>query len=53
MNVNSMKWQRVYPKGTPPQPRHGHTMNTLSNLLIIFGGMNHKNQYLSDVAIYN
>lgn len=43
MNVNTMRWQRMRPKGTPPHPRHGHTMNNLSNLLLIFGGINHKN----------
>lgn len=48
-----MVWQRVKPRGTPPQPRHGHSMNNLSNLLIIFGGINQKNEYLNDVAIYN
>lgn len=39
MNVNSMQWIQVKPKGTPPQPRHGHTLNALKNLLIVFGGV--------------
>ena len=41
------------PKGTPPQARYGHTMNALRNLLIIFGGINNKQEYLNDTAIYN
>lgn len=53
MNVSTMRWQQVRPKGTPPQPRHGHSMNNISNLLMIFGGINHKQEYLNDVAIYN
>jgi hypothetical protein len=48
-----MRWEQVNPKGTPPQPRHGHTMNSLRNLLVIFGGLNHMQEYLNDFGIYN
>ena len=53
LNVDSMKWQQIHPKGKAPEPRHGHTMNNLRNLLIIFGGMSQDNELLSDVGIYN
>ena len=53
LDVNNMVWSRIYPKGHPPQARHGHTMNSLRNILIIFGGMNQNQEYLNDVVIYN
>ena len=53
LNVNSMQWERIYPKGVAPEPRHGHTMSSLRNLLVVFGGMNQKKQLLSDIVIYN
>lgn len=53
VNVNHMRWSQVKPKGTPPQSRHGHTMNALKNLLIVFGGVSSRQEYLNDVGIYN
>ena len=48
-----MRWEQVHPKGQVPQARHGHSMSTLRNLLIIFGGLGKNHEYLNDIGIYN
>lgn len=50
---SNMKWEQVNPGGIAPEPRHGHTMNVLHELLIVFGGENDKNELLNDVVIYH
>lgn len=45
----------VEPDGQPPLPRYGHTMNLYpdKNIIIVFGGRNDENYYLSGEAYLN
>jgi hypothetical protein len=52
-NVQSLSWSKIEAKGKPPTPRHGHTMNSLFNLLVIFGGHDDSNNFLNDLIVYN
>ena len=36
--VSGLEWEKIETKGKPPTARHGHTMNTLQEFLVIFGG---------------
>ncbi len=38
-------------KGTPPEPRHGHTANILQHYLIIFGGIGDELKPFNDLII--
>ena len=50
-NIQALSWELVVAKGKPPTPRHGHTMNSLRNLIIIFGGQDDANAFLNDVVV--
>lgn len=51
--VHELTWEELKPKGKKPCPRHGHTMNTLYNYLIVFGGHSEDGRFLNDVFIFN
>ena len=52
-NIQSLCWEKVQGKGKPPAPRHGHSMNSLRNLLIVFGGQNNSNALLNDLVVFH
>lgn len=51
--VSNLHWQELKPKGNPPAPRNGHTMNALHEFLIIFGGEGDKKQRYNDVIVFD
>jgi N-acetylneuraminic acid mutarotase len=51
--VSGLRWEEIKPKGTPPLPRHGHTMTSLNNFLVIFGGEDDRKQRLNDVIVFD
>lgn len=46
-NVRSLSWERIEAVGKPPLPRHGHSMNAINNLLVIYGGQTEDNLFLN------
>ena len=51
--VSALQWEKIEPKGKPPAPRHGHTMNTLQDFLIIYGGKGEKRHCFNDVIVFD
>ena len=51
-NIQALSWECIEAKGKPPSPRHGHTMNHLNGLLIIFGGQDDNNRFLNDLIVF-
>ncbi|CAI5984069.1 unnamed protein product [Closterium sp. NIES-64] len=50
-NPDTMRWARVATTGTAPSPRDSHSCCAWGNQLIVFGGEDSRNCYLSDVFV--
>jgi len=50
---NELSWTELKPKGKRPCARHGHSMNTLHNYLMVFGGHAESGDFLNDLFIFN
>jgi len=44
-------WMRAITSGTPPSPRDSHTCSSWKNKLIVAGGEDEQDYYLSDVHV--
>ncbi|KAK6128175.1 hypothetical protein DH2020_038077 [Rehmannia glutinosa] len=51
LNTETFAWKRVVPSGTPPSKRDSHTCSSWKNKIIVIGGEDSCNYYLSDVHI--
>ncbi|KAG6410262.1 hypothetical protein SASPL_128315 [Salvia splendens] len=51
LNTETFVWKRVFPTGTPPSKRDSHTCASWNNKIIVVGGEDSSNYYLSDVHI--
>ncbi|KAL8547179.1 hypothetical protein ACS0TY_006770 [Phlomoides rotata] len=51
LNTETFLWKRVIPSGTPPSKRVSHTCSSWKNKIIVIGGEDSSNFYLSDVHI--
>lgn len=51
--VEDLQWEKIEAKGRPPAARHGHTMSTLQEFLVIFGGKGDKGQCFNDVIVFD
>ncbi|GER27148.1 kelch repeat protein [Striga asiatica] len=51
LNTETFSWKRVVPSGTPPSKRVSHTCSSWKNKIIVIGGEDSNNYYLSDVHI--
>ncbi|KAK4402271.1 Kelch domain-containing protein 3 [Sesamum angolense] len=51
LNTETFSWKRVVPSGTPPSKRDSHTCSSWKNKIIVIGGEDSYNNYLSDVHI--
>ncbi|XP_011101963.1 RING finger protein B isoform X1 [Sesamum indicum] len=51
LNTETFSWKRVVPSGTPPSKRDSHTCSSWKNKIIVIGGEDSCNNYLSDVHI--
>ncbi|KAH6758457.1 Galactose oxidase/kelch repeat superfamily protein [Perilla frutescens var. frutescens] len=51
LNTETFLWKRVFPSGTPPSKRVSHTCSSWKNKIIVIGGEDSFNYYLSDVHI--
>lgn len=49
--AETFSWKRVFPSGTPPSKRVSHTCASWKNKIIVIGGEDSFNYYLSDVHI--
>lgn len=49
--VETFVWKRVVPSGTPPSKRDSHTCSSWKNKIIVIGGEDSYDYYLSDVHI--
>ncbi|GJP30327.1 hypothetical protein CLOM_g741 [Closterium sp. NIES-68] len=50
-NPDAMRWTRLATTGTAPSPRDSHSCCAWGNQLIVFGGEDSRNCYLSDVFV--
>lgn len=44
-------WKRANTSGTPPSPRDSHTCSSWKNKVVVIGGEDEHDYYLSDVHI--
>lgn len=51
LNTETFVWKRVVPSGTPPSKRNSHTCSSWKNKIIIIGGEDSCDYYLSDVHV--
>ncbi|KAF8088557.1 hypothetical protein N665_0536s0008 [Sinapis alba] len=51
LNTETITWQRAVTTGKPPSARDGHTCSTWNNKIIVIGGEDLDDDYLSDVHI--
>ncbi|KAJ0680400.1 putative transcription factor WD40-like family [Helianthus annuus] len=51
LNTETMVWKRVATTGIPPSKRNSHTCVSWSNKIIVIGGEDTQNYYLSDVQM--
>ncbi|XP_027100563.1 kelch domain-containing protein 3-like [Coffea eugenioides] len=51
LNTETFFWKRVEPSGTPPSKRDSHTCSSWKNKIIVIGGEDVSDYYLSDVHI--
>ncbi|CAA0826610.1 Galactose oxidase/kelch repeat superfamily protein [Striga hermonthica] len=51
LNTETFSWKCVVPSGTPPSKRVSHTCSSWKNKIIVIGGEDSNNYYLSDVHI--
>ncbi|KAL8056978.1 hypothetical protein ABFX02_04G153600 [Erythranthe guttata] len=51
LNTETFSWKRVVPSGTPPSKRDSHTCSSWKNKIIVIGGEDSCDYYLSDVYI--
>ncbi|GFP95704.1 kelch domain-containing protein 3 [Phtheirospermum japonicum] len=51
LNTETFSWKCVVPSGTPPSKRDSHTCSSWKNKIIVIGGEDSSNYYLSDVHI--
>ncbi|KAL6549326.1 hypothetical protein OROHE_008443 [Orobanche hederae] len=51
LDTETFSWQHVVPSGTPPSKRDSHTCSSWKNKIIVIGGEDSSNYYLSDVHI--
>lgn len=51
LNTETFVWKRVVPSGTPPSKRDSHTCSSWKNKIIVIGGEDSFDFYLSDVHI--
>lgn len=51
LDTETFSWKRVFPSGTPPSKRDSHTCSSWMNKIIVIGGEDSSNYYLSDVHI--
>ncbi|CAH9095738.1 unnamed protein product [Cuscuta epithymum] len=51
LNTETFTWKRIVPSGTPPTKRESHSCSSWRNKIIVLGGEDTFNFYLSDVHI--
>ncbi|KAI7753911.1 hypothetical protein M8C21_011987, partial [Ambrosia artemisiifolia] len=51
LNTETMVWKRVATTGIPPSKRNSHTCVSWTNKIIVIGGEDTQNYYLSDVQM--
>ncbi|KAK2411441.1 Galactose oxidase/kelch repeat superfamily protein [Trifolium repens] len=51
LNTETLVWMRPTTSGTPPSPRDSHTFSSWKNKIIVIGGEDGHDYYLSDVHI--
>ncbi|KAG9151567.1 hypothetical protein Leryth_021892, partial [Lithospermum erythrorhizon] len=51
LNTETCVWKRVTPSGTPPTKRDSHTCSSFKNRIIVIGGEDSCDFYLSDIHI--
>ncbi|KAL9148457.1 hypothetical protein ABFS82_12G042500 [Erythranthe guttata] len=51
LNTETFSWKRVVPSGTPPSKRDSHSCSSWKNKIIVIGGEDSCDYYLSDVYI--
>ncbi|ESW10364.1 hypothetical protein PHAVU_009G202800 [Phaseolus vulgaris] len=51
LNTETYMWMRAITSGTPPSPRDSHTCSSWKNKLIVAGGEDEQDYYLSDVHV--
>ncbi|TKY73289.1 Host cell factor [Spatholobus suberectus] len=51
LNTETFVWKRATTSGTPPSPRDSHTCSSWKNKIIVIGGEDEHDYYLSDVHI--
>lgn len=51
LDTNNLSWTRAATTGTPPSPRDSHTCSSWMNKIIVLGGEDASDYYLSDVYI--
>uniref|UniRef100_A0A7N0UYB7 Attractin/MKLN-like beta-propeller domain-containing protein n=1 Tax=Kalanchoe fedtschenkoi TaxID=63787 RepID=A0A7N0UYB7_KALFE len=53
LNTETLTWKRAVTAGIPPSPRDSHTCSSWKNLIIVIGGEDENDYYLSDVHIFD
>ncbi|KAK7328499.1 hypothetical protein VNO77_22608 [Canavalia gladiata] len=51
LNTETFVWNHATTSGTPPSPRDSHTCSSWKNKIIVIGGEDERDYYLSDVHI--
>uniref|UniRef100_A0A0D6R3K1 DCD domain-containing protein n=1 Tax=Araucaria cunninghamii TaxID=56994 RepID=A0A0D6R3K1_ARACU len=51
LDTTTLTWKKAATKGTPPTPRDSHTCSSWKNQIIVLGGEDASDYYLSDVYI--
>ncbi|KAG2679516.1 hypothetical protein I3760_11G053300 [Carya illinoinensis] len=51
LNTETFVWKRAATSGTPPSPRDSHTCSSWKNNVIVIGGEDGNDYYLSDVHV--
>ncbi|XP_074317045.1 uncharacterized protein LOC141653240 [Silene latifolia] len=51
LDTESFVWQRAVTSGIPPAARDSHTCSSWSNKIIVIGGQDERDYYLSDVHV--
>lgn len=46
-------WDKTFPSGIPPKPRHRATASTVGTKVFIFGGCIDNNEQVDDLALFN
>ena len=45
LDINSLVWELIAAKGTPPERRSGHEASAVQGKLLIYGGSNSSTQF--------